>query len=166
MRYRADFYKILGDINHYCEADWTYWFNTNHPTPFLLFGYFETITEIEKTCGTICQSPSSGINSVECACEQRGLDWKFTGEKLVRQILLKSKPAFTFIPFLLDFGFLSFSYSRHMSHLLQPFRKPTQNRNGSKTGRCKPRQFLFTVKPLFHRHGALFFNPSPIVVFY
>jgi len=23
-----------------------------------------------------------------------------------------------------------------------------------------------TVKPLFHRHGALFFKPSPIVVFY
>ena len=25
---------------------------------------------------------------------------------------------------------------------------------------------IATVKPLFHRHGALFFNPSPIVVFY
>jgi len=23
-----------------------------------------------------------------------------------------------------------------------------------------------TVKPLFHRHGAQFFNPSPIVAFY
>ena len=27
-------------------------------------------------------------------------------------------------------------------------------------------QTVITVKPLFHRHGALFFNPSPTVVFY
>lgn len=66
-----------------CPSTWTFWYNTNHPSPANTSGDFELISEIKKNLGPICSSVTSKIIKAECVCEGTGQDWKTAGDIMV-----------------------------------------------------------------------------------